>query len=105
MARVPGSLESAVESRFNRAVKDLGGLSIKLVTGKGMPDRLVMLPNGRTSIVELKKDTGTVEPAQAVWHRKAERLGHHVHVVYGMEGVAQWAQRMLREGAQHGNQR
>lgn len=104
MARVPGSLESAVESKFNRAVKELGGLSIKLVTGKGMPDRLVLLPDGRTSIVELKKDNGTVEPAQAVWHRKAERLGHHVHVVYGMNGVAAWLRFMLIEGAQHGSQ-
>lgn len=104
MARVPGSLESAVESKFNRAVKELGGMSIKLVTGKGMADRMVLLPDGRTSLVELKKDNGRVEPAQIVWHRKADRLGHHVHVVYGMDGVAQWAQRMLREGAAHGSQ-
>lgn len=106
MSRVPGQpLESVVEARFTRAVKELGGMSIKLVSEAGQPDRLVLLPGGGTRLVELKKADGRTRPIQAVWHRKAERLGHHVDVLQGMEGVASWTQALLREGAYYGEQR
>lgn len=104
MARVPGSLESAVESKFSRGVKELGGLAIKMPGGEGLPDRLVLLPGGVTRLVELKKDGGAVRPLQGVWHRKAERLGHPVDVVVGLEGVAAWVRKQLREGASHGSE-
>jgi hypothetical protein len=83
-------LESAVETIFDRHVRDLGGLSFKFAPlHKGNPDRLVLL-HGRTYLVELKTDNGSLSPAQRLWHRRARECGVHVYVVAGANEARSW---------------
>lgn len=87
-------LEASVEAYFRRVVRDrLGGYTMKMVPAeKGAPDRLVLLPGGRVQLVELKvAKGGQVAPAQRYWHERAESLGVTVPVLYGRQGVDEWA--------------
>lgn len=59
-----------------RVVEELGGATVKLVQGEGLPDRLVLLPGGRAVFVELKRPTGgAVAPLQVLRHRRLDGLG------------------------------
>lgn len=88
-------LEASVEAYFRRVVRDrLGGYTMKMIPAeKGAPDRLVILPGGRVQLVELKvAKGGQVAPAQRYWHERAESLGVTVPVLYGRQGVDEWAE-------------
>lgn len=92
-------LESAIEAFFRREVRKLGGHAIKMVpTSKGLPDRLVVMPGGRTYFVELKQTSGKTSPAQDMWHSRLRGLGHHVAVLYGRDDCKQWL-RLITEQA------
>ena len=72
----PRTREAVVERRLVRAVGELGGATVKLVQGEGLPDRLVLLPGGRAVFVELKKPKGgVVAPLQVLRHRELDGLG------------------------------
>jgi hypothetical protein len=91
------TLESRHEGRFNLGVKKLGGMTIKLVPVRaGLPDRLVLMPGGRTYLAELKTDTGRLRPIQKVVFEKLAAIGHPVYVVAGRDGVDTFLQ-MLKE--------
>lgn len=65
-----------MERRLCRVVQELGGATVKLVQGEGLPDRLVLLPGGRAAFVELKKpEGGVVAPLQVLRHRELDKLG------------------------------
>lgn len=70
--------ESAIESRLVREVERIGGMAPKWVSpgNRGVPDRLVILPGGRTIYVELKAPGKPMRPMQKRWRRKLEELGH-----------------------------
>lgn len=83
--------EAAVEQVFAKRVRDLGGLSFKFAPlNAGNPDRIVLMPGGAIYFVELKADTGALHPAQVLWHRRAQELGIHVHVVTGSDQARSW---------------
>lgn len=87
----PRQSEAELEAFFHRRITLLGGMCIKLApTERGVPDRLVLLPNGGMYLVELKADDGACSPIQLVWHDKAKSLGTRVYVVYGMAGCKAW---------------
>lgn len=72
----PRTREAVVERRLVRVVEELGGATVKLVQGEGLPDRLVLLPGGRAVFVELKKPKGgAVAPLQTLRHRELDKLG------------------------------
>ena len=48
-------LEKQVEQYLVKQVKTLGGLSLKLTSLIGIPDRLVLLPGSRLVFIELKR--------------------------------------------------
>lgn len=88
-------LEASLEAYFLRVVRLTGGMAIKLApTQKGLPDRLVLLPGGRTYLVELKTESGVPSPSQRVWHQRVASLGHRVATLYGRNGIDAW----IREG-------
>ena len=49
-------LEKTIERKLTVAVKKAGGIAVKFVSPSfdGMPDRLVLLPDGLIAFVELK---------------------------------------------------
>lgn len=83
-------LESTVEKHLRKCVGLLGGLCIKLNPFglRGIPDRLVLIPDGIVLFVELKRPAGGVfEPLQERWHVKLRRMGFTVAVCYTKEQV------------------
>lgn len=75
--------EKSIEQKFVHAVKAAGGIAPKLVAPgfDGMPDRMVLMPEGRTAFVEVKAPGEKPRPLQLVRHRLLRRLGFRVYVL------------------------
>lgn len=82
-------LEKHLEKKFTTAVRDAGGHAPKLTSPgtNGMPDRLVLLPNGKTGLVELKQHGKKPSPIQKHRHQQLKRLGHTVHILDHPEDI------------------
>lgn len=81
--------EATIEAALVRGVKAIGGRCIKL-QGQGnrnMPDRLVLLPNGWHSFVELKAPGRKPRPGQIRELARLNNLGHRATVLDTLEAV------------------
>lgn len=83
--------ESEIERRLVEAVKARGGLAPKLVSPgyAGMPDRVVLLPDGRMAFVELKAPGKRPRPIQHRRIRELVSLGYGVYVVDSVEMIGE----------------
>lgn len=86
--------ESEIEKILVREVKKLGGRAYKFVSpgNDGVPDRIVIFPNHQPIFVELKTDRGKLSPLQSVQIDRLLKLGQHVTVVKGIDGLIQFFQ-------------
>lgn len=99
-------LEAGLEDWFRARVRERGGLVVKLIpTFKGMPDRLVLWPDGRTFLVELKTETGVLSPIQRHVHAKLHDLGHPVYVLAGRAQVLTWLRARAQDSPRSGTKR
>ena len=75
--------EKTVEVKLVAAVKAMGGLSPKFISPgyDGMPDRLVLLPNGILAFVELKAPGKKLRPLQVRRKAQLEGLGFSVYCI------------------------
>lgn len=75
--------EKTLERKLVQAVKALGGIAPKFVSPgfDGMPDRLVLLPPGKISFVEVKRHWEKPRPLQEARHGMLRRLGFRVYVL------------------------
>lgn len=75
--------EKIVERKLKEAVKAMGGIAPKFVSPgfDGMPDRLVLLPDGKCGFVEVKRRGEKPRPLQEVRHGMLRRLGFKVYVL------------------------
>lgn len=73
--------EKNVESAFIDAVKEQGGLALKLVSPgfNGMPDRLVIFPGGIIAFVEVKAPGKKPRALQLSRHRLLKQFGFRVY--------------------------
>lgn len=74
--------EREIEKSLVRAVQGRGGMCPKWVSPglDGVPDRIVMLPDGKIGFVELKAPGECPRPLQTARIRQIERLGYKVFV-------------------------
>ncbi len=81
--------EREIEGRLRDGVKKLGGLCYKFVSpgNRGVPDRIVILPDGVVYFVELKTEVGRLSKIQRLQLKRMERLGVQVRVLYGLSEV------------------
>lgn len=81
--------EKQIESKLVIEVKKIGGIAPKLVSPgfDGMPDRLVLLPDGHIAFVELKAPEKKPRPLQLARHRLLRSLGFHVYVIDDAEQI------------------
>lgn len=85
--------ETPVERALVAAVSARGGLAIKLApTMRGLPDRLILLPNGEMRLVELKAPGETPRESQKMVHHHLEVMGHPVTTIDTTEGARRWAE-------------
>lgn len=80
-------LERRLERYFAERIKSLGGECIKLTSIVGLPDRLVLLPGGRTFFVEFKAPKGKTRAVQGFIHRRLKSLGFSVYVIYNKDYI------------------
>ena len=75
--------EKTVEQRLVETVKESGGICPKFTSPgfDGMPDRLVLLPEGRMAFVEVKAPGKKPRKLQTARHRLLRRLGFKVYVL------------------------
>lgn len=81
--------EKAVEEALTKAVKKRGGLALKLVCPgtAGMPDRLVLLGDGKVGFVELKTPGQKPRALQKRRHARLRSLGCKVYVIDSLEQI------------------
>ena len=81
--------ESTVERYLVDRVAALGGevRKVRWIGRHGAPDRLVMLPSGKTMWVETKASGKKARPSQIREHERMRRMGQRVEVVDSPERV------------------
>ncbi len=89
--------ESTIEARLVREVKKRGGLCYKFVSpdNAGVPDRIVITPDGRTIYVELKTLIGRLAKIQKWQLAEIRKRGAEVRVLYGMDQVLAFVEEVM----------
>lgn len=80
-------LEKQIEQYLTKKVRSLGGISIKLTSLIGIPDRLVLLPEGRCVFVELKAPGESPRKIQLKRMQQLKVLGFKTYVADSYERV------------------
>ena len=94
--------EKTVEQKLVKAVKNRGGICPKLVCPgfDGMPDRLVLLPDGKVGFVEVKAPGEKPRPLPVARHNLLRSLGLQVFTLDDITAIP----RTLDEiGGKHDN--
>lgn len=75
--------EKFIEQKLIKEVKKLGGICPKFISPgfDGMPDRLILLPEGKIGFVEVKRKGLKPRPLQLSRHRLLKGLGFKVFVL------------------------
>lgn len=81
--------EKEIEKVLVDGVKKLGGVAFKFVSpgNDGVPDRLIVMPDGRVCFVELKTERGRLSGLQRTQIRRLRALGQYVAVLHGASAV------------------
>lgn len=84
-----GVREKTIERKLAEAVRKHGGIAPKFVSPgfNGMPDRLVLMPKGRMSFVEVKAPGRNPRALQLARHELLRRLGFKVYVLDEVDGI------------------
>lgn len=81
--------ESQIEAHLRKRVTAMGGLCWKVTSPnlRGVPDRIVLMPEGRTCWVELKAPGKVPTIQQQRRHTDLWKRGHRVAVLDSIEAV------------------
>lgn len=81
--------ERVVEKKLVQETVSLGGICPKWVAPgiDGVPDRIVLLPQGCMAFIEVKAPGKKVRPLQKAIHKKLRRLGYKVYVIDDVEQI------------------
>ena len=81
--------EKEVEMKLIQAVKNRDGLCLKFVSPgfAGVPDRIVLLPDGCVAFIEVKAYGEKPRPLQISRHKLLRRLGFKVYVLDDPEKI------------------
>ena len=75
--------EKQLEYLFLTEVRRVGGMALKFVSPgfAGVPDRLVLIPDGKVGFVEVKAPGQHPRPLQMTRHKQLRKLGFKVYVL------------------------
>ena len=75
--------ESQLERKLVHSVARAGGLALKFTSPgmAGVPDRLILLPEGRIAFAEMKAPGKKPRPLQLHRHAQLRALGFRVYVI------------------------
>jgi len=80
-------LEKQIERKLCDEVKNRNGMCLKQTGLAGIPDRLVLLPNGKCAFVELKAPGEKPRKLQQMRMKQLKKLGFKCFVIDGMEQI------------------
>ena len=67
--------ERQIEKRVGDHVKSKHGQWIKLTGLKGLPDRMILLPQGKVGFIEMKRPGNKTSDMQHIWLDRLRALG------------------------------
>ncbi len=75
--------EKVIEQKLVKAVRRKGGLALKFVSPgfDGMPDRIILLPEGKMAFVEVKANGKKPRNLQISRHRILRKRGFQVFIL------------------------
>lgn len=81
--------EKNVEAYLVKEIHKLGGKAYKFVSPahRSVPDRIILMPNGRLWFVEVKRSGGKLTPLQEQELDRLEAYGQKTFICYGRDGV------------------
>lgn len=81
--------EKAIEHHLVMETEKAGGKALKFVSPSfaGMPDRLILLDDGKMGFVEVKAPGQKPRPLQLKRHAMLRRLGYRVFVLDAIEEI------------------
>ncbi|EPY2302348.1 VRR-NUC domain-containing protein [Clostridium sporogenes] len=81
--------ESNIEKRLKKEIEKLGGKALKFVSPgvSGVPDRIVLLPQGKIVFVELKAPGKKPRPIQKYRIKELIALGFRVEIIDSIESI------------------
>lgn len=89
--------EQLIENRLKKEIEKLGGKALKFVSPgmSGVPDRIVLLPEGRIIFVELKAPGKKLRPLQELRKKELEKLGFRVECIDSIDKVLEFAEEVV----------
>jgi hypothetical protein len=86
--------ESRIEKRLKNEIEKIGGKALKFVSPgmSGVPDRIVLLPQGRIAFVELKASGKKLRPIQEYRAKELKSLGFRVECIDSIEKVMKFVE-------------
>lgn len=89
--------ESKIERWLGRQVRAAGCLYYKFVSpgNSGVPDRMIILPDGAIWFVEVKDAHGRLSMQQIRQQDRMRAAGATVYTIYGMEGARMLADKIF----------
>ena len=83
--------EKTLERMLVHAVKQSGGLALKFVSPgmAGVPDRLLLFPDGKIAFAEMKAPGKKPTPLQGLRHGQLRDLGFRVYVIDSKEQIGE----------------
>ena len=92
--------ESFIEEKLTKAVRQNGGICWKFTSPgtAGVPDRIILMPEGRIAFVEVKAPGEKPRPLQLSRHRLLRRLGFKVYVLDALEDIAKIISEVKNDG-------
>ncbi len=81
--------EKVIESSLRIEAKKRGGMALKFISPgmNGVPDRLVLMPNGRSAFVELKSSGEKPDAVQKKRMKQLSELGFAVYIIDSVEKI------------------
>ncbi|ABS41879.1 VRR-NUC domain-containing protein [Clostridium botulinum] len=91
--------ESRIEKRLKKEIEKLGGKALKFVSPgvSGVPDRIVLLPEGRIIFVELKAPGKKPRPIQKYRIKELRSLGFRVEIIDSIERINNFVEGIKNE--------
>ncbi|WMZ82782.1 VRR-NUC domain-containing protein [Staphylococcus pseudintermedius] len=88
--------ETNLEQYLVKEIKKENGLCLKWVSPgtKGVPDRIIIMPDGKTYFVEMKQNKGRIDPLQKYMHKQFNLRGHKVYVLWTKEQVNEFVKKV-----------
>ena len=93
-------LEKEIEKRMTREIKKRGGLCYKFTSpgNPGVPDRIVITPEGRIIFVELKTEIGRLAAIQRWQVDEMKKRGVEVRIVKGRDDAEAFIEEVMPNG-------